>query len=261
MDANLISALEFMHERETKHHDNLIMGDGEVGSGKSSLFIQICYYYAYKYNKKFSMSNVFFDLEEVQKFFSETRNQIIMWDESANEGQSTQWQNDRQQKIIITLQMARKYGHFIVFVSPDITRMNYYFVSKRSIALIRTICPDNINRGIFEFYNKTQKIELFLAEKDRKYDSVEPSFVGAFPDPNDFEPLIDMEEYEKKKDEAILKVAGLEEKKEEKKSVWRDRIVILVKHLEDKMIMSKRDIAHVTGCSTDDVQGLIQKYG
>lgn len=206
MDGYLKSACDFMAERERKKWDNLIIFDGDPGVGKSTIAIQVAYYMAYSMEKKFDATNVFFDSEDLIEFASTSTNQIILWDEAAFEGMGVDWQNKNQKNLVKLLYTARKYGHFLIFIIPEIHKLQYVFAGKRSLALIRVYSADNISRGRFKLYNKTRKIQLYLAEKRQIFNhGIRPNFWGAFTN-NKTSLLINMDEYDKKKDAAIKRI-------------------------------------------------------
>ena len=135
MDDRLKSNLDYMIERELKKWDNLIIIDGDPGTGKSIFGMQIAYYLAHTQKKEFTAQNEFFDIEDLMDYFVKNRNKILVWDESASEGMGVDWQNENQKKLIKLLFMARKFGHMLIFIIPEVRKLQSVFAGSRSICL------------------------------------------------------------------------------------------------------------------------------
>lgn len=211
MNPLLVSNLDYCIKRQKKNWDNLLIIDGDEGSGKSTLSWGVAYYWAWKIGKKFTVDNIFFDVEEMLEFASRTTGEVIVWDEAAIEGLSTEWQNKIQQKLIKNLMVNRKKGHFWIFNIPKFYKLNEYIAVDRAFFLLHTFSPDNLTRGKFTFHNKQKKEYIYLQykfAKKKRYDKKD--FFGDFP--ASYINIIDSEAYENKKDEVILKIAQDKEK-------------------------------------------------
>lgn len=203
MDNDLRDLVELCIRRKEKKWDNLLIIDGKERSGKSTLAKAICYYYAYQTGKTFSVENVFFQPENLEKFARTHRESIILWDESALGGLSSMWWTRIQQKITLLLMMAGKYGHFYVFVIPSFFRLNKYLAIDRSLGLLHVYSEDLISRGAFACYNEKQKTWIYNSYKKSEMYGKHNSFIGRFVRKNVEGCIIDEEAYEKKKDMAI----------------------------------------------------------
>jgi hypothetical protein len=228
---------------------------------------QIAYYVAYRltnHHKKkteFTEGNVFMDAEKMAKFMTSTRNQLVVWDESAFDGMSTDWQKETQKKLIKLLYTARKYGHTMIFIIPEFSKLKDVFAGKRSIGLIRVYTPDNFSRGYFKLYNKRQKKKLYYLEKRGMDSSHVKYFRGTFVKGPD---LIDEVAYEKMKDEAIASLYS--EKKDEKTSKLnksqQTRIKLaenIVQHLVAIGKCSRRELAKYGGVSHQLINDIVDK--
>lgn len=212
LNPRLKQKLDLMIDRSTgkNEDDNVIILDGDEGQGKSTLAVQICYYYSYVAKKPypFNCSNLFFDLEKLISYAGKTDNQVLHWDEAAMGGMGEDWFDKNQKKFRRLLMVARKKRHFIVMCIPKFFSLNKYFIIDRSIALLNVYSRKNIKKGSFRYFKKSQKEALYLTWKRtqyRKYNKFK-SFSGTFP--NNLPLLINKEIYDEKKDQAILDICG-----------------------------------------------------
>lgn len=194
--------LDLCYERQKKKWDNLIIIDGVERSGKTTLAILIAYYYAHISKLKFGIENIFFDPEKLLDFATQTQNNIMIWDEAAFGGMAQEW-HTRVQKILCKMLMTTgKYGHFYIFIIPNFFRLKDYLAVDRSLALIHVYSPDLINRGYFICLNELQKKWVYNQNKKSMTYGKNFSFNGRFVHQITSK-MIDLNEYEKRKDQAI----------------------------------------------------------
>lgn len=225
IEERLREVLDLMVDRCTKqNHDNLLIMDGREGYGKTTMSINLAYYIGYKTGRKFSEENIFFDLNKMMEFATKNKEQIIIWDEAALGGLSTQWNNKMQQKLIQLLMVSRKKRHFWLFNIPRFNKLSEYIILDRAIGLIHVYSPDEIKMGYFTYYNSKSKDILYQHWKSTKHKDYNKykTFRGTFPNilkqhPN----IIDQEAYDKKKDEAILSICKKKEKVVDKRHITR----------------------------------------
>lgn len=192
-------------KRQQKKWDNLIIIDGDERSGKTTLMKGMSYYYAYKTGCSFTLKNVFFDPEEMLDYAIDNRGEIIVWDEAAFGGLSSQWQNKIQKKLNSMLMATGKYGHFYVFIIPSFFRLNRYLALDRSIGLLHVYSPDMLTRGYFTCFSKRQKTWIYNNNKKSETYGKDYSFRGQFTKKNIENNILDEKKYEAKKDAAIKK--------------------------------------------------------
>lgn len=200
----LVQKLDAMVDRVVNHKfDNLIIIDGKEGYGKSNLAAGISYYLAWKSNRKFSLNNVFFQIEDMLKYATSTDKQVIWWDEAALGALASESYSKVQRKLLQLLMVARKKQHFYIFVIPKFFKLKGDIID-RAIALIHTYSRDDVTRGRYAYYLNESKEKLYdfwTKTKDRGYTKFY-DFTGTF---SETLPLIlDEKEYDKKKDQAIL---------------------------------------------------------
>jgi len=211
-----VKSIEYIGEEKTydiqceePYHNFVANGIVIHNSGKTNLATGCCYYVAQQTNRHYGIDNIFFDLEKVINFASETKEQIIHWDEAAFGGMATQWWTENQLKFIQLVMTARKKKHFLIICIPRFYKLNEYLIVDRSIGLIHTYARHNIQKGRFFYYNKQNKELLFddWKRKHKRSYKKYKSFWGSFPEamPKIFTPE-EIQLYEDKKDEAILSV-------------------------------------------------------
>lgn len=257
MHGYLKDNLEFLVKRKTRGYDNVLLIDGDERIGKSTLAKQIGYYMSKRMNRDFTYENIFFDIDEMQKYAMDNREKIIIWDEAALGGTADSWQEDTQKRLIKLLTTCGKYHHFFIFVIPQFDRLKYYLAVSRSIALIRVYSPNRLDRGYFRAFGKDKKKEVYLDEKEKKETSVIPSFFGNFPDTTG--KLIDEEAYEERKDAAIQSIGEQSEKKGKATNLQMSRFKKVLKILIDKEGYTQNEIADHLQCDRQEIGRIIQR--
>lgn len=258
MEKRYIQKLDLMIKRMEGTDDNIIIIDGDEGQGKTEFTTGTCYYIAHKTGRKYAINNIFFDLDEGIKFASETKEQIIHFDEGALGMLSIHWWKSNQQKFIQFVMVARKKKHFIAICIPKFYRLNQYILEERSIALIHIYSRKNIYKGRFVYFNKNSKERLFHdwkrthTKKYNKYYTFHGSFVKTMEKIFSKEQL---DEYERMKDEAIMNISKkIEKPKSEIELKKETRKEILENIIEKKKGLTQKDIADIMGCTIRSIQ-------
>lgn len=230
MDKAYVGKLDLMIKRMKGTDDNVLPIDGDEGQGKTELAIGTCYYVSYMTGRPYNINNVFFNLDEGIKFASETKDQIIHFDEGALGLLRTQWWNKTQQKFLQLVMVARKKRHFIVICIPKFHRLPQYLMEERAIGLVHVYSRKNLQKGRFCYFTKGAKDSLFQdwerkkIKNYRKYYVIHGSFVKAMDKVFTKE---DCQEYDNKKDRAIMSIS--EEKKPGVSKAIRNEIEIEIK--------------------------------
>lgn len=222
LEPKLQRKLDLMIDRTTnKKFDNLVLIDGDEGYGKSNLESLIAYYVHQKTGRTLSLANLFFSLDKLTEFAQKTEEQIILWDEGALGGLALEWWNKNQQKFLKLLMVCRKKRHFFIICIPKFFKLNEYLVIDRSIALIHVYARNETQLGRFAYFDKKSKESLYESwrrTRKRGYKRY-MSFHGSF---RETLPLVfNEEEYEKKKDEAIITMD--EAPKNARELKWKDQ--------------------------------------
>ena len=210
IDKRLKEKMDLMIARSTgkKHMDNLIVIDGDEGIGKSTLSVYLAHYYACQSGRSFSVDNIFFNIHRLIKFAQTTEDQIIIWDEAALGGLSTEHAKQHQVNLTKLLMTARKKRHLWIFNIPKFFKLNEYILVDRAICLIHVYARREIQAGRFCYYKKKAKERLFydrIRTRQRNYYKY-MSFWGTFP--NCLHKIIDEVEYDRKKDLAIASIGN-----------------------------------------------------
>ena len=238
MDKNYLKRLDLMVNRLNGTDDVVLPIDGDEGQGKTEFAVGTCYYMSYKTGRKYGIDNIFFDLDEMIKFASKNKEQIIHFDEAVLGLLATNWQNKLQQKFIKLVMVARKKKHFIVLCIPKFHRLPPYMIEERALGLVHVYSRKNIQKGRFCYFTKKKKDTLYEEWKRkkiktyRKNTSLRGSFVKAMEKVFTKEQI---DEYERKKDEAIEKLGGDEEdNKSEQQKRWLKQRNILIAYLREE---------------------------
>lgn len=236
LDPKLKEKLDLMIKRMEVGKDNLLLIDGDEGDGKTNISMGIGYYVAHTCNRPFNLENIFFDLDKLIDFAIKTKEQVIIWDEGALGGLASEWWNKNQKKFIKLLMIARKRQHFWIVNIPKFFKLNEYFVIDRSIGLVHVYMRGGIEHGRFVYFNQTQKEKLWEdwrrthIRSYKKWWSFHGSFVMFL---EKYEDIISDEEYNKKKDDAIMSIDKEAIIKKEKKSEDDIRRDIIIKQIEN----------------------------
>ncbi|MFO7881171.1 MAG: hypothetical protein R6U52_01370 [Kosmotogaceae bacterium] len=207
-------------------YHNFILDNGIVthNSGKSTFAMTIAHFCDPTFFFGNVLDRVAFTFEQFMKAVDEAKpGQAIVLDEAIllfmAQDASTYLQKILQKKMTL----IRKKRLFIFLVIPSFFLLRIYLAVLRSRFLIHTYTPDGVRRGYFKFYSYDTKRKLFFAGKKFMDMSVTRyDFHSRFVDTDGF--FFDKKAYEKKKDEAILKLTEEPEKKKYALSLRTKRI-------------------------------------
>jgi len=238
--------------------DNIIIVDGDEGQGKTELCFGDCYYVSYETGRPYGIDNIFFKIDDAIKFASKTKDQIIHIDEGALNLLTTQWWNKSNQKFLQLVMMARKKRHFIIICIPKFYKLNQYLVEERSIALIHIYSRNNLQKGRFCYYTKKKKEMLYQDWKRKKiktyarHSDFHGSFVIASKKIFTTE---QMEQYEKKKDEAILSInQSTEKEKRDKFMEQRNKLLLFIKKDKGLSVRKMEKLTEEIGMKISNAQ-------
>jgi len=228
LDGYVVQIADKICERvEKRKQDILVQFDGREGSGKTGASVNFAYYISQKTGRPFSVENMFFDLDKMIKFAGSTEKQIILWDEAALGGLSSDWSNKSQRKLKSMLMVCRKKRHVFLFNVPRFYRLNADII-ERTHCLFHIYENDQEQPGNFMFIGGDSLVALYMSWKSRKYadywkyKKLHGNFRWALP------LLIDEEKYEAMKDKAILDLAN--DKQEEKPGRWFNKDGLTIKN-------------------------------
>lgn len=245
IEDQLLKKLDLMVNRLNKTDDVVLIVDGDEGQGKTEFSMGVCYYMAYKLKRKYTPDNIFFDLDSVIRFTSETKEQIIHFDEGALGLLRTQWQTSMQQKFMQLVMVARKKKHFLIICIPKFHRLPPYIIEDRSIGLVHVYSHQNIHKGRYCYFTKSAKAKLWEDYNKKKNKSYQRhfSFRGRFIEASKKIFTKEQEEqYERKKDQAILSV-GVKTELSERQRKWIDQRNKLIRYLKKEEGLSEKKLA------------------
>ena len=239
LEPKLKEKLDLMNKRMSKKNkfDNWVLIDGDEGYGKSNMMALVAAYISFKTKRSLNVDNVFFNLDDLLTHAINTEAQIILWDEGALGGLSTEWWSKNQRKLIKLMMVARKRRHFFIICIPKFFKLNEYIVVDRSIGIIHVYARQETLRGRFCYYSKKRKEQLFYAwKRSRKRDYNKfKSFRGTFAEvlPKVFNEAL----YDEKKEKAILSINEDDKKsKTEEKLEWfKGKIMLLDRYTKKEL--------------------------
>lgn len=193
----------------------VVTGHGKVGTGKSTIAMQVCHYLAWRlaggkmieeeYEKgkfrtkkiispkkkvRFGMENIVFTPEHLMKkaetlYKKYGPNQVILYDEGKSGLDSENAMKSINKAMTEFMQRCRVYHHIIIIVLPNFFKLHEDYAVARSLFLIDAFADRNFNRGYFNFYNELQKEKLFFFGKRllgvrARYAAAKESFWGRF---------------------------------------------------------------------------------
>lgn len=217
----------------TKDWDRVYVIDGEEGSGKSLLGLQLGYYL----DPTLNLSKITFSGKEFTDAIKKAKKgECIIFDEAFNGLASTGAMSQLNRLIIRNLQECRQKNLFIIIILPTIFMLQKYVGIFRSKVLFHVYATSKGDRGYYRVYNKINKKYLYLIGKTL-YSYAKPyvrnsyRFYGIYP--------IDESSYREKKLEAIkleqpnVYVSGKK---------WELQRNVLIIYLSEKLKMSYIDI-------------------
>lgn len=232
--ANLDHAI---NEVRRKNYDLFTLYVAREGHGKSTMAMQDAMYC----DPTFNLSRVCFTPEQFLETIDRAeKHQAIVFDE-------TMWAMGsrnvlgRMNKILVKVMSEMRSKNLFVFMCiPNFFMMDWYVAQHRSTGMIYIY-----KRGFFGSYDYITKKKLYIAGKKFHSYGTPPNFRGRF---TKYFPL-DIEAYEKKKQEAIN--SFVEGTKTE--SLWKQQRDIMIRECLSQNLMKRKEISEILGLSTRQV--------
>jgi len=179
-----------------KDKDGVYIVDGEEGSGKSVLAMQL----GRVLDENFCIERVCFTPEEFTKaIIRSKKGQCVIYDEAFT-GLSSRGSLSEVNKLLVSLMMEmRQKNLFVIIVMPTFFLLDKYVAIWRARGLFHVYTQKG-RRGSWMFFNRNKKKILYLLGK-KLYDYSQPrsSFKGRFYD----QYVINEQEYREKKKKAM----------------------------------------------------------
>ncbi len=240
-----------------KDRDYVLVIDGEEGSGKSVLSMQIGKFL----DKRLSLNNVCFNSDQfVNLIKTAPRFSCIILDEAYSSANSRATLTEVNRSLVALATEMRQRNLFVIIVLPTFFDLDKYFALWRSRCLLHVYFDDEGNRGRYIIFPKTEKKLLYLSGK-KKYDYRYPSspyptcqFRNEYP--------VDEKEYREKKAFAFKKrtVSNIARR-------WKEQRDACIKELYHNFKVGSLDISQklevwgVRGLSQREIQRIVQLEG
>lgn len=187
---------------QRKDKDRVFIIDGGEGTGKSQMGIhQLGGYIASQLETHYGLDNICMTPEEFKKrIMSANKNEVVVFDEG-HRGFGSISVLSEINKILTDLMMEMRQKNLcVIIIMPTFFMLNKYVALFRASGLFH-IYERKGNRGFWVFYNKKNKLKLYLkGKKDLNYNCIHyPRFRGRFYN----QWCINEEEYRKKKEKAF----------------------------------------------------------
>jgi hypothetical protein len=230
----LISNLKTEKDKVLHHNfDFCMLITGEERSGKTTLGSVIGYYLGW--NPKTEVSNFnlnwyIYSLEELEEAVDKAKpNQVLLIDEFVLSGFSGDAMTEGQKRLKKLFVTCGYKNLFFIFLVPSIWLIGAYFAKHRTRYMIHTyLNKDGVGRGMYRGYNKSEKNFLYNKFKDQEsLKNAKYSFIGYSPVKSIAELGFNVEEYERRKIEAISKIYDDKEKKTKKTEAFSKVLYLL----------------------------------
>jgi len=244
-DKLLYDNIMLIMEAVKKNWDGVIYVGGYEGDGKSVFAEQL----AYLVDKTYCLDRcVFTPAQFIEAVNNASPGQAVVYDEAQDAFESTA--KDKSARLVKSLMTRiRKKNLYIFIVAPDFWRINKYMFIHRSRAFIR-VYASGLDRGYFEYYNRTKKHELMIRGKKNEHLCVPPNFRGRFTKWR----VLNEEEYDDKKEEATQQL-------DEKENEDENKYFIIYKRLLFDKELSEEDKARLSGYTTRTLRLHRAKHG
>lgn len=222
MDGYLKDNLDFLAKLPENDFDVVGLCAGYEGTGKTTLFEQIAYYW----DKNFNIDHIVFNAEQ----FSEAVDKLppkscILYDEADDSVVGSNWMREKVKTVISLMKRIRKKNLFILFVTPTFFDMSKYFAIHRARFLVK-VYTYGLNRGYFHFFDKDAIRKLYFSgKKEWDWSKGKYTFRGYFrKHPEGFP--IDKDEYESKKDAASRQIITKPDITQSKIKAFKKRLLM-----------------------------------
>jgi hypothetical protein len=203
---------------------NIILIWGATRAGKSTLGFQIGDSMARTLGVSFNEDYIFFDTAELEKECSKgAKRQVFMLDEAAFDLTGEDWAKDAQKRLKTYFSVAAKYNQTFILIIPHIEELRKYFVINEHTRGIEVkYNRKTLERGYCTLYTRSALRSIYYLRKMNHYGKAEMMFGFKDRFPKKIPASIDIEKYEKRKDDAI-KSQNEEESNQDTKMamIWR----------------------------------------
>ncbi len=180
-----------------KDWDRVYLIDGNEGSGKSLLGLQLGYYL----DPTLNLDRITFSGDEFSKAIDKAKKgECIIFDEAFNGLSSTGATSKMNRFIVRKLMECRQKNLFIIIILPTFFLLQKYAAIFRSKALFHVYATRRGDRGYYRVYNELNKKILYI-NGVKLYSYAKPYIQKSFRFSNIYP--IDEQEYRNKKSESL----------------------------------------------------------
>ena len=199
---------------------NLIIVFGPTRSGKTTFTAQCCKFLADLLKTKYDNKNIFFDTGALfDEAIKGKKRYVYHMDEAAFSLMGEDWQNEAQKNLLKLTMTAAKNAQTIWLIIPNLEKLRDAFIRDEHTRGVEMYFGPNYTKGYFKLYDQRSllyKHELLKSKRYSEANQVRPFHRGRFSGNMDF---IDLELYEKAKDEAIKGIG-----QNETSNLWKARL-------------------------------------
>ena len=262
-------------ERVENKLDNVIIITGKVGSGKSNLALGLGILYEYMFNRKLTLDNVHFLIEEVlQELYKHDNKTLTIIHDEAISGSSSRDVTSNFGKLLLRALITKRFkSHFLILNIDNIKELNKKVI-ERSVAWIHTSyvrTPKGYVKGLFKIFGPKKAEKIYLDVKGGRFLNVEthPLYkqnTYLFKCYKYFDTIINEDEYEEKKskytsnDQEQLGIKSDEKSIDSKlfnKYLLSAPILLLA--VMDKFKITKADIFRNLNMNWHDIGRIVQE--
>lgn len=239
--------LEMARDRQVKYGNDIpILISGDNGSGKSTMARELCCAWSYLTGAIYNLDNVFFTIDPMVKFASETTEQIIHQDEFLD-SLAASWQDKQHKKLMKMLYLCRKKKHFYVLCFADFFKLKDFIAVDRTIGMVRTYLRNETEYGHAVYYRKKSKQALYDYWRKSGIKSYNKFYSFHIKFPAAKNQILDEDEYDKKKDAATIEILSEPEKGMSREQIAFNEIRFKVYQLTEKLKIKQELLAHAMG--------------
>jgi len=207
---------------QKKDFDYVIIVDGEEGSGKSVLGMQI----AKVLDPNFDIKNISYTPEDFVKSIKlAKKHECILFDETYNGLSSRSSLSQTNQLLVSNMMSMRQKNLYCILILPSVFMLDRYCVLHRAKGLFHVYLNEEGRRGTWVFYHKQRMKRLWLmGRKLYDYSAVNYILHGNFRD----QYMVNEKDYRKKKLFALEYEALATKNEVSKFKIQRDTLFFLL---------------------------------
>lgn len=256
MDGYLQKNLDFEIKRVKRKWDCIMLVDGQEGVAKTTMGSEIAEYMSAGFGTTFELKDMIYTVEQFEQWVdTQPPESVCVWDEFVMAGLSTEALTKIQNALVKRMTIMRQKRLVVILIVPYIFLLRKYFAIARTRCLINVYSPDNIKRGYFKYFSYPNKRMLFMkGNKYWEYNIWKPDFFGRFTDT--FGYFFDVDEYNKKKNKAMVTLKDIGEQRDEK---WKERVIRGITVLRMNKVKWK-DVSHIFGMNKTTTRSTHTEY-